>query len=89
MKIKVHLIVFSIFFLLKKAMIACILRIIHTYLFSSFLPGIEYSGTSPIEDFNLYAPGPGTLSLLFTYPSRVLDPKPNFGESLLFFNVDS
>lgn len=62
---------------------------VQTYLFSSFLLGIEYSGTSPIDDFSLYAPGPGTANFLLTYPSRVEDPKPNLGESLLFFNVDS
>jgi len=50
---------------------------------------MAYSGTSPIEDFNLYAPGPGTINFLLVYPSRVLDPNPYLGESFFVFIEDS
>ena len=59
----------------------------HTYLCSGYLFGMEYAATSPIDEFSLYAPGPGTSSFLST--SLVLLPKPYFGASYLFFKEAS
>jgi len=70
----------ELFLYLKCLSIVLEIGFIHTYLCSSFLPCIAYSGTSPIDDFSLYAPGPGTFNFLFTCPSRVLDPKPYLGD---------
>ena len=38
------------------------------------------------DDFSLYEPGPGTFNF-FGFPSRVLDPKPYFGESFFYFKA--
>ena len=57
--------------------------IAQTYLNEVSLLGIAWSGTSPIVDFNLYDPGPGTFNLVYFPVSLVLDPKPYYGAAFL------